>query len=70
STKINKKHFVVVNGIEIREISPNTIRVARYLHLVDNMLKKVPNELKKLEYLSLEYRNALKTELQKDDNNN
>ncbi|MEM3980735.1 MAG: 4Fe-4S ferredoxin [Ignisphaera sp.] len=61
-TKINRKHYVIIDGSEIKEISPNAIRIARYLHIVDEMLKKSPDELKKLEYLSLEYKKSLEIE--------
>lgn len=57
--RISKKHFVVVNGKELREISPNAVRVARYLHLVDEVLRKQPEILEKLRKLSLEYRRYL-----------
>lgn len=57
--KVEKKHYVVVNASELREISPNAIRVARYLHLVDELLKEKPEVLEKLKSLSLEYRKAL-----------
>ena len=57
--RISKKHFVIVNGKELREISPNAVRVARYLHLVDEVLRKQPEILEKLRKLSLEYRKYL-----------
>lgn len=67
--KIHKKHFVVVNGLELKEISPNSIRISRYLHLVDEILKKLPEVLKKLEDLSLEYKKILEIESTKNVNN-
>ena len=56
--KVNKKHYVVVDGKELVEISPDAVRVARYLHLVDKLLKEKPEILKELEKHSLEYRQA------------
>lgn len=61
--KIPRKHYIVVNGIEVKEISPNAIRVARYLHLVNELINKVPEVVKKLEVLSAEYRKAHEMEL-------
>lgn len=58
--KVEKKHYVVVNGRELKEISPNAVRVARYLHLVDELLREKPEVLEKLRKLSLEYRKALR----------
>jgi len=57
--KVERKHYVVVNGREIREITPNTIRVARYLHLVNELLKSKPEILEELRKVSLEYRRAI-----------
>jgi len=57
--RINKRHFVVINAKELREISPNAIRVARYLHLVDELLKERSEVLERLRKLSLEYRRYL-----------
>ncbi len=57
--KLNKEHFVAVNGRELVRISPNAVRVARYLSLVNEMLEKNQEVLKKLEELSKEYRAAL-----------
>lgn len=57
--KIEKKHYVVVNAREFKEISPDAIRVARYLHLVDELLRERPGVLERLRELSLEYRKVL-----------
>ncbi len=57
--KLNKKHYVVVNGRELKEISPDAVRVARYLHLVDWLIREKPEVLERLKALSLEYRKAL-----------
>lgn len=54
--KLNKKHYVVVDGKEIREVSPNAVRVARYLCIVDGLLEDHPEVLEELEKHSLEYR--------------
>lgn len=57
--KINKEHFVVVNGRDLVKISPDAVRVARYLSLVSKIVEEDPEVLKKLETLSKEYRAAL-----------
>jgi len=56
--KVPRKHYVLVDGYELVEISPNAIRVARYLHLVDKLIKRNPEILKELEKHSLEYKIA------------
>lgn len=58
--KIPKRHFVVVDGRELREISPDAVRVARYLHIVDELIKKRPEALEDLKKHSLEYTEALR----------
>ncbi|MEM3326618.1 MAG: 4Fe-4S ferredoxin, partial [Thermoproteus sp.] len=58
--KIPKRHFVVVDGRELREISPDAVRVARYLHIVDELIKKRPEVLEELKKHSLEYAEALR----------
>lgn len=58
--KIPKKHYVVVNSSELKEISPDSIRVARYLSLVDELIKEKPEILEKLMEFSMEYRNYLR----------
>ncbi len=57
--RIEKKHYVVVDGKELREISADAIRVARYLHLVDTLIKSNPGILEELKKHSLEYRSYL-----------
>lgn len=57
--KVERKHYVVVDGRELREITPNTIRVARYLHLVNELLRSKPEILEELRRVSLEYRKAI-----------
>lgn len=56
--KINKKHYVVVDSRELKEISPDAIRAARYLHIVDRVLRENPEVLRELEKHSMEYRQA------------
>uniref|UniRef100_A0A7J2U3J0 4Fe-4S ferredoxin n=1 Tax=Ignisphaera aggregans TaxID=334771 RepID=A0A7J2U3J0_9CREN len=53
--KIDKKHYVVVDGKELHEISPDAVRVARYLHLVEKLVKENPKILEELKKHSLEY---------------
>ena len=53
--EIEQRHYVLVNGEELVEISPDAIRVARYLHIVDRAIKKCPEILSELEKCSLEY---------------
>jgi hypothetical protein len=60
--KVEKKHYVVVNGEELVEISPDAVRVARYLHIVDKLVKEHPEALQMLERVSLEYKQAKKLE--------
>jgi hypothetical protein len=57
--RIDKEHYVVVNGKDLVEVSPDAVRVARYLSLVNEILEKHPELLKKLEGLSEEYRRYL-----------
>jgi len=57
---IKQEHYVLVNGKELIKISPDTIRVARYLHLVKKLIDKYPQILNELEKLSLEYLYAKK----------
>lgn len=54
--RLNKRHYVIVNGKEVREISPDTVRIARYLHLVEELIRGKPQILTKLERYSLEKR--------------
>ncbi|RLF14674.1 MAG: 4Fe-4S ferredoxin [Thermoprotei archaeon] len=59
--KIPRKHYVVVNGRELVEITPEAVRVARYLSLVDKLIRKNRDILKELRKLSLEYKRAEKS---------
>jgi len=54
--RINKKHYVLVDGKELYEISPDAVRVARYLHLVDKLIREKPEVLQELKKYSLEYK--------------
>jgi len=54
--KLDKRHYVVVDGKELYEISSNAVRVARYLHLVEKLIRKDPDILTELEKHSLEYK--------------
>jgi len=56
--KLSKRHYVVVDGRDLHEISPDTVRVARYLHLVEKLVRERPEILAELEEHSLEYRQA------------
>lgn len=54
--KLDKEHYVVVNGEKVAKISPDSVRVARYLSLVNGLLERDPKILEELEGLSKEYR--------------
>jgi len=57
---VKRKHYVVVNGEELVEIKPEAVRVARYLHLVNELIDKNPWILDKLVKYSLEHQQELK----------
>ncbi|MGC9170608.1 MAG: 4Fe-4S ferredoxin [Thermoproteus sp.] len=57
--EIPRRHFVVVDGKELVEISPSTVRAARYLSIVEKLVRERPEALKELELHSLEHRSAL-----------
>ena len=57
--KVEREHYVVVDGRELRKISPNAIRAARYLCIINNIIESNPNILKELEKHSKEYRMSL-----------
>jgi hypothetical protein len=52
---IPSSHFVIVDG-EAMEISPESVRVGRYLHLVQKCIENNPEVLGDLRRHSLEYR--------------
>jgi hypothetical protein len=55
---IEREHYVVVNGRKLIRISPNAIRVARYLSLVNEIIEKNPTWVERLKELSEEFRRA------------
>ncbi|MEM1546265.1 MAG: 4Fe-4S ferredoxin [Candidatus Methanomethylicia archaeon] len=55
---IDREHYVLVDGKDLVKISPDTVRIARYLHIVDDLLKKNPEALSDLIGHSLEYKYA------------
>ncbi|GAB6943298.1 4Fe-4S ferredoxin [Vulcanisaeta sp. JCM 14467] len=56
---VERRHYVVIDGERLVEVSPNAVRVARYLHLVDKLIRGDPGILEELGRHSLEYRRAL-----------
>jgi len=56
-TKANipSSHFVIVDGKTV-EISPESVRVGRYLHLVQKLIERNPEVLEDLRRYSLEQR--------------
>jgi len=60
--RVERKHYVVVDGEKLVEIKPEAIRVARYLHLVNELIDKNPWILEKLAKHSLEHKQALRLE--------
>ena len=57
--KVDKEHYVVLDGKELVKISPESIRVARYLSLVDKLVRKNMWVLEHLRKYSLEYKKAI-----------
>jgi len=55
-TELSKRHFVVVDGKELVEVSDDAVRFTRYLSLVDKVLNKHPEILNELSKHSLEYK--------------
>ena len=53
-SEIFTRHFVIVGESEIEEVSPESIRVGRYLHLVEKCIQKCPEVVSNLKHLSLE----------------
>ncbi len=58
--EVVRKHYVVVDGKKLVEISPNSIRIARYLHLVEKLINMYPKILEELKEHSLEYIESIK----------
>ncbi len=59
--KVEKEHYVVVNGKDLVRITPEAVRVARYLSLVDKLIKENKWVLDELRKYSLEYKSAIDT---------
>jgi hypothetical protein len=53
--KIKREHYVLVNGTELINIDPNVIRIARYLHIVNKLIRENPSVVRELSRCSLEY---------------
>jgi hypothetical protein len=56
--KVEREHYVVVNGKNLVRISPNAVRVARYLSLVNEVIEEDPAKVERLSELSEEFRRA------------
>ncbi|KPV61823.1 MAG: hypothetical protein AOA65_2159 [Candidatus Bathyarchaeota archaeon BA1] len=52
---IPSQHFVIVDGKSV-QVSPGSVRVGRYLHLVQKCIQKCPQILEDLSQYSLEHR--------------
>lgn len=59
--KVDREHYVLLDGTELVSISPEAIRVARYLSHVNKLLLKNKWILDELKKHSKEYRKALET---------
>lgn len=53
--KVKREHYVLVNGTELINIDPNVIRIARYLHIVNKLIRENPSVVRELSRCSLEY---------------
>ncbi len=53
--KVEREHYVVLEAKELLKIHPATVRVARYLHLVDRLLQENPGIIEELSKYSLEH---------------
>jgi hypothetical protein len=60
--RVEREHYVVVDGRELKRISPDAVRVARYLSIVDEVIKSNPALLEELRKHSKEYRMSLELE--------
>lgn len=56
--KISARYFVIARPGEVREVRPSSIRVGRYLHLVDKCIQRCPDVTRELKDLSLVQRDA------------
>ena len=59
--KIEREHYVILDGEELVKISPESIRVARYLSHVEKLLRENKWILDELKKHSKEYLKALET---------
>jgi len=55
--KLEKEHYVLMGG-KLKRISPDAVRIARYLGLVDEAISRDPSIIDNLSKLSEEYRMA------------
>ena len=53
-------HFVIVGEGDVKEVSSESIRVARYLHLLEKCIQKCPEVIGDLKCLSLEQQDVKK----------
>ncbi|MEM3937497.1 MAG: 4Fe-4S ferredoxin [Desulfurococcaceae archaeon] len=53
--KVEREHYVVLNGKELKQISPDAVRVARYLSVVNAVVERHPEVLDELGRYSKEY---------------
>jgi hypothetical protein len=58
-SRVLSQHFVVVDGKAV-EVSPESVRLGRYLHLVQKCVENYPQVLEELARYSLEHRCFLK----------
>lgn len=58
--EVPREHYVLLDGRELKKISPDAIRVARYLSIVEEVLENNPEVLEKLRHHSKEYRLSLR----------
>lgn len=56
--KVNREHYVLVDGKELVKIDPNTVRLARYLSVLDKFAGSNKKILEELEKHSLEYKRS------------
>ncbi|MEM3520241.1 MAG: 4Fe-4S ferredoxin [Thermoproteota archaeon] len=58
--KINREHYVLVDGKDLVKIDPNVVRLARYLSILNKFANSNKEVLEELERHSLEYQRAKK----------
>jgi len=58
-SNISSQHLVIVNG-KVLEVSPESVRLGRYLHLVQKCIESYPQILEELGRYSLEHRCLVK----------